>query len=338
MRLFSVLTCAAALSLMACSSAQETAQSAPRAIDKITQTQAPNAAMVVSANPHATEAGLEILRAGGSAVDAAVAVQAMLGLVEPQSSGLGGGAFMVVYDPKTAKVWNYNGRETAPADITPELFLGEDGQPLRYFDGIASGRSTGVPGAVVMLHMAHKDYGKLPWGETLNPAIKTAEAGFEVSPRMANIVGRMARFVLGRQEAARNYFFEADGKTPIGEGFVRDNPAYANSLRMIAKNPRALLEGPLAEEIIAAVREEPLAGTLSLADMAAYQPKKTEALCSSYRAHIVCGAQPPASGGVAVQSILGTLENFDMKSMGASPAGWHQKPSGLYSRAGRYPR
>lgn len=323
MRLFSVLTCAAALSLMACSSAQETAQSAPRAIDKITQTQAPNAAMVVSANPHATEAGLEILRAGGSAVDAAVAVQAMLGLVEPQSSGLGGGAFMVVYDPKTAKVWNYNGRETAPADITPELFLGEDGQPLRYFDGIASGRSTGVPGAVVMLHMAHKDYGKLPWGETLNPAIKTAEAGFEVSPRMANIVGRMARFVLGRQEAARNYFFEADGKTPIGEGFVRDNPAYANSLRMIAKNPRALLEGPLAEEIIAAVREEPLAGTLSLADMAAYQPKKTEALCSSYRAHIVCGAQPPASGGVAVQSILGTLENFDMKSMGASPAGWH---------------
>ena len=201
--------------------------------------------------------------------------------------------------------------------------MDDEGKPLRYFDGIASGRSTGVPGAVAMLHMAHEDYGKMTWGAQFDDAIALAENGFEVSPRMANIVGRMSKFVLGRQEAARDYFFEADGKTPIGVGFVRDNPAYAQSLKLIAENPRALLEGPLAEKIISAVREEPLAGTLSLSDMAAYQPKKSEALCSTYRSYIICGSQPPASGGIAVQSILGTLENFDMAAMGPSEQGWH---------------
>ncbi len=293
------------------------------AIERIAKTAAPQGAMVVAANPLASEAGAKVLRDGGSAVDAAIAVQAVLGLVEPQSSGLGGGAFMVVYDPKTGNVWHYDGRETAPAAISPELFLDDNGQPLRYFDGIASGRSTGVPGAIVMLHKAHEDYGQQPWGAQFDEAIALAETGFTVSPRMADIVGRMSKFVLGRQEAARNYFFEADGKTPIGVGFVRDNPAYAQSLKLIAKNPRALLEGPLAEQIIAAVQEEPLPGTLSLADMAAYQPIKSEALCSSYRGHIICGAQPPASGGIAVQSILGTLENFDMTAMGPSEEGWH---------------
>ena len=303
-------------------SAQDVLKDRP-AIARITKTAAPNGAMVVAANPLASEAGAQVLRDGGSAVDAAIAVQAVLGLVEPQSSGLGGGAFMVVYDPKTAKVWHYDGRETAPADISAELFLDEDGQPLRYFDGIASGRSTGVPGAIVMLHKAHEDYGQQPWGLQFSEAISLAEKGFVVSPRMADIVARMSKFVLGRQQAARDYFFEADGKTPIGVGFVRDNPAYAQSLRLIAKNPRALLEGPLAEQIIAAVQEDPLPGTLSLTDMANYQPRKTEALCSTYRAHIICGAQPPASGGIAVQSILGTLENFDMASMGPSETGWH---------------
>jgi len=312
-----------ALMLSACSSQVSVLDVDRPAIARITPTPAPQTGMVVAANPLASDAGAKVLREGGSAVDAAIAVQAVLGLVEPQSSGLGGGAFMVVYDPKTGKVWNYNGRETAPVDISPELFLDDDGKPLRYFDGIASGRSTGVPGAVVMLHMAHEDYGKMAWGEQFGDAIALAENGFTVSPRMANIVGRMSKFVLGRQEAARDYFFEPDGKTPIGVGFVRDNPAYAQSLKLIAENPRALLEGPLAEKIISAVREEPLPGTLSLSDMAAYQPKKSEALCSTYRAHIICGAQPPASGGIAVQSILGTLENFDMTAMGPSESGWH---------------
>ena len=332
MRFLSICVAGLTLALMGCApggdgggdnTSSQARVSGITAIDRVSVTPAPRQAMVVSANPHATEAGLKILRAGGSAVDAAIAVQAMLGLVEPQSSGLGGGAFMVVYDPKTGKVWNYNGRETAPDDVSPELFLDDAGAPLRYFDGIASGRSTGVPGAIVMLNLAHEDYGNLSWESVFAPAIDLAETGFKVSPRMANSVARMSQFVLGRQAAARAYFFEADGKTPIGEGFLRDNPEYAESLRLIAQNPRALLEGPLAEKIIAAVKEEPLPGTLSLADMAKYQPKKREALCSDYRDHIVCGPQPPASGGVAVQSILGTLEGFDMAAMGPSAQGWH---------------
>lgn len=328
MRVSHIVFCAAALVLTACAPSADKAaenkagelradgQQGSRSMEGISPTPPPSGGMVAAANPLASEAGARVLREGGSAVDAAIAVQAVLGLVEPQSSGLGGGAFMLVYDAKRGQVWNYNGRETAPADITPELFLGEDGEPLRYFDGIASGRSTGVPGAVVMLSRAHEDYGKLEWGAQFDEAIALAENGFEVSPRMASMVARMSKFVLGRQEAARKYFFQADGKTPIGEGYLRDNPEYAESLRLIAENPRALLEGPLAEKIIAAVQEEPLPGTLSLADMAAYQPKKTEALCSPYRGHMICGAPPPASGGIAVQSILGVLETFDMAAMG----------------------
>ncbi|MGB0908470.1 MAG: gamma-glutamyltransferase [Maricaulaceae bacterium] len=306
-----------AITLAACST------STPMPAKTIAKTPALSPGMVAAANPHAVEAGVKILRDGGSAVDAAIAVQTVLGLVEPQSSGLGGGAFMVVYDPKTAKVWTYNGREAAPADITPELFLDDEDQPLRYFDGIASGRSTGVPGVVVMLHKAHEDYGKLSWGPQMESAIKLADEGFVVSPRMADIVNRMSKYVLGRQTAAREYFFLEDGVTPIGEGFVRDNPAYADTLRAIQNNPRALLEGPIAASIIDAVREEPFPGTLSREDMANYQPKKREALCSPYREYTICGAQPPSSGGIAVNSILGTLSNFDMAAMGPSLEGWN---------------
>ena len=289
----------------------------------VTKTTSKSEGMVAAANPLAVESGLEILRQGGSAVDAAIAIQATLGLVEPQSSGLGGGAFMVVYDPKTAKVWNYNGRETAPANITPELFLDpETKDPLRYFEGIASGRSTGVPGAVVMLHKAHEDYGTLEWGPQMEPAIKLAEEGFAVSPRMAGLVKRMGGFVLGNDPNARAYFFQEDGTT-IPEGFIRDNQPYAETLRAIQNNPRALLEGPIAEAIIEGTRLDPLPGTLTLDDMAAYQPQKTEALCGLYREHTICGAQPPASGPIAVMSILGMLENFDMKNLGQTVQGWH---------------
>jgi len=291
----------------------------------IVKTVSKSEGMVAAANPFAAKAGIEVLKSGGSAVDAAIAVQAVLGLVEPQSSGLGGGAFMLVYDPKTAKVWNYNGRETAPSGADVSMFLDpETNEPVRYFDGIASGRSTGVPGAIVMLHMAHQDYGKLSWGKQLDGAIKLAEDGFAVSPRMAGITARMGRFVLGRDTDAKAYFYLEDGKTTIPEGFIRDNPAYADTLRAIAGNPRALLEGPIAEAIIAKTREEPLPGTLSLADMAAYKPQKTQALCSTYREHIICGAQPPSSGGVAVQAILRILENFDMTALGQSAQGWHK--------------
>ena len=324
MKLFSALLLGTVLTLSACSKTVAPADTVVAPEFAVGKTQSKSAGMVAAANPLATQAGVDILKAGGSAVDAAIAVQAMLGLVEPQSSGLGGGAFMVVYDPKTAKVWAYNGRETAPAAVTPDMFLDpETDKPMRRFAGIASGISTGVPGAVVMLHKAHEDYGKLDWGPQMEPAIKVAEDGFAVSPRMAGITARMGRFVLKDNKEAREYFYLEDGKTTIPEGFIRDNQPYANTLRAIQKNPRALLEGPIAEDIIRVVQEEPLPGSLTLADMAAYQPQKTEALCSTYRKHIVCGAQPPSSGPVAVQSILRTLENFDMSALGQSAEGWH---------------
>ena len=282
------------------------------------------AGMVAAANPYAAKAGAEILRAGGSAVDAAVAVQAVLGLVEPQSSGLGGGAFMVLHDPETGETWTYDGRETAPSSATSALFLDEAGNSLRYFDGIASGRSIGVPGAVAMLGRAHEDYGKLAWSDTLDSAVDLAESGFVVSPRMANLVARMGRFVLPRDDNARAYFFvDGDPSQPIPAGFTRDNPAYADTLRAIQDNPRTLLEGPIAQSIIDKTREAPLPGTLSLADMATYQPNKKPALCSTYRDYRLCSAPPPSSGGVGVQAILGLLEPFNMSAMGPSVEGWH---------------
>ena len=324
MKLFSALLLSSVLTLSACSKIDAPSEGIAAPEFTIAKTEAKSAGMVASANPLATQAGVDILKAGGSAVDAAIAVQAMLGLVEPQSSGLGGGAFMVVYDPKTAKVWAYNGRETAPASVTPEMFLDpETGEPLRRFAGIASGISTGVPGAVVMLHKAHEDYGQLEWGPQMEPAIETAEEGFAVSARMAGITERMGRFVLKNNKEAREYFYLADGTTTIPEGFIRNNQPYAETLRALQDNPRALLEGPIAEEIIRVIQEPPLPGTLTLEDMANYQPQKTEALCSTYRQHIICGAQPPSSGPVAVQSILRILENFDMGALGPSIGGWH---------------
>lgn len=278
--------------------------------------------MVAAANPLAVEAGVEALRAGGSAVDAAIAVQAVLGLVEPQSSGIAGGAFMVFYDAGTGKVTAYNGREKAPMGVDETLFLGDDGQPLRRFEGIISGRSTGVPGVMAMLNMAHKDHGKLPWADNFDAGIKLAEDGFAVSPRMAKLIEVAGGFALKAQPAARAYFFHVDG-SPLAVGEIRDNKPYAVSLRILAKNPRAVNEGPIAEAIVAATHEDPRPGVLTMADMEAYQPQKTEALCSPYRDYILCGAMPPSSGGVAVQSIMGQLANFDMKALGPTLEGWH---------------
>lgn len=278
--------------------------------------------MVVAANPHAVEAGIEALRNGGTVVDAAIAVQTVLSLVEPQSSGIGGGAFLVFYDGETGKVTAYNGRETAPAAATEKLFFNDDGERMRRFDGVISGRSTGVPGVMAMLDMAHKDHGKLAWADGFTAAIKLSEDGFEVSPRMAGLVARVGQWGLKNQPASLAYYFHEDG-SPIEAGFVRDNKPYAASLRAIAADPRAMYEGPIAEAIVAAVHEDPRPGTLTLEDMKAYKPQKMEALCSTYRAFILCGAQPPSSGGVAVQSIMGQLENFDMAALGPSLEGWH---------------
>ena len=312
-----------ALLLTACKGVTSTSTAVDPAAPNIATTPAPQTGMVAAANPLATEAGLKVLREGGSAVDAAIAVQATLGLVEPQSSGLGGGAFMVLYDPKTAKVWAYDGREEAPSGATATMFLNtETGKPRGYFQRVGSGQSTGTPGAVVMLHRAHQDYGKLEWGSQLDSSIQLAEDGFRVSPRLAGLITRFGGYILKNDPGTRDYFFMENGD-PLPEGFLRTNPDYADTLRAIAKNPRALLEGVIAKDIVAKTRETPFPGTLTLEDMATYQPRKAEALCTPYRGHTICGAQPPASGGVAVQSILGTLENFDMAALGNTAQGWH---------------
>jgi len=278
--------------------------------------------MVVAANPLAAKAGAEALRNGGSAVDAAIAVQTVLSLVEPQSSGVGGGAFLIYYEASTGKVSAYNGREMAPSGIDENLFMGEDGQPVRRVEGIISGKSTGVPGVMAMLDMAHDEHGKLPWADNFNYAIDLAENGFEVSPRMAMLVEMASKYALTEQPEARAYFFHEDG-SPIEAGFVRDNKPYAASLRLIAKDVNNLYTGALAEKVVAVVHQEPRPGVLSMEDMASYKPVKTEALCSPYREYILCGAQAPSSGGIAVQSIMGQLENFDMKALGPTLGGWH---------------
>ena len=318
-----MLSAAFALGLTACQSKTEVAPEISITAAQMAPAVNPHdKGMVVAANPLAVEAGVQALRNGGNAVDAAIAVQTVLSLVEPQSSGIGGGAFMIYYDASTGKVSAYNGRETAPAGIDENLFMGEDGQPVRRVEGIISGKSTGVPGVMAMLTMAHDEHGKLAWADNFDYAIDLAENGFEVSPRMAMLVEMASKYALDKQPEARAYFFHEDG-SPIEAGFIRDNKPYAASLRLIAQDVDNLYTGELAEKIVAAVHQEPRPGVLTMKDMALYKPIKTEALCSPYRDYILCGAQAPSSGGIAVQSIMGQLENFDMRALGPTLSGWH---------------
>lgn len=284
-------------------------------------------AMVAAANPMAVEAGLKVLRAGGTAADAAVAVQAVLGLVEPQSSGLGGGAFLVYYDARTKAVTAYNGRETAPAAATPTLFYGENGQPLNKGAAIVSGRSTGAPGAVAMLEMAQKAHGKLAWKDLFGEAERLADQGFPVPNRMA--AAASSRAPQAAQPDALKYFTKADG-TKIQAGDILRNPAYAATVRKIAKEgSKALLEGEIAEAIVAKVREGAMPGALSLADLKAYRPKASPALCRPYRVYVVCLPPAPA-GGPGVLEALGILENTDIARHPNTVEGWY-----LFSQASR---
>ena len=287
--------------------------------------------MVAAANPLAVEAGLEVLRAGGSAVDAAVAVQAVLGLVEPQSSGIGGGAFLVHYDAATGDVITFDGREVAPQGATPDMFLDASGRPLTFPVAVRSGRAVGVPGVIAMLGEAHREFGRLPWSRPWQPAIRLAERGFPVSPRLNELIGSaLSRDAL--LPAGRDYLTRAgtgagtrDGREPLPVGAILRNPAYADTLRRVAKGgARAFYEGPIAEAIVAGAAAAPLPGTLTLADLTAYRPQRLEPVCGGYRVYLVCGMRPPSSGGIAVLSALGTLENFDMAAMGpGTVAGWH---------------
>jgi gamma-glutamyltranspeptidase / glutathione hydrolase len=279
-------------------------------------------AMVAAANPLAVDAGVKVLRAGGSAVDAAVAVQSVLGLVEPQSSGLGGGSYMVFYDARTRKVTSYDGREIAPAGATPDMFIGPDGKPLSHMAGILTGRSTGVPGAVAMLALAQKQHGKKPWGSLFADAETLADDGFIVSPRLAGMIA--GRAPQAREPDVVAYFTKPDG-TKYVAGDRLKNPAYAAVLRRLAaEGPRALYFGKLPAEIAARVQAPPTPGTLSPADFAAYRPRVDSGLCRPYRVWIVCVPQNP-SGGSALLEGLGILEHTDIATRGPDdPQAWYE--------------
>ncbi len=307
------LAIALALGLLAAAAPAAPKTGAPRG-----ETRPP--AMIAAANPAAVEAGLTVLRAGGSAVDAAVAVQAALGLVEPQSSGLGGGAFMVYYDAATRRVTAYDGREVAPAGATPDMFRRPDGSTMGKGEAMLSGRSAGVPGAIAMLALAHKDHGKKPWSSLFGGVEALAEGGFTVGPRLADdIVGHEPQ---AKAPDVIAYFTKPDG-TKVKAGDTLRNPAYAATLRRLAaEGPAALLAGPIAADIVRRLGEGPTPGTMTLADLAAYRPHEGPALCRPYRVWRVCAPGPP-SGGLATLEGLGLLARTDIASHGpADPQGW----------------
>ena len=281
------------------------------------------AGMVSAASPDAVEAGLRVLRAGGDAVDAAIAVQAALSLVEPQSSGIAGGAFMLRFDAQTGDITVYDGRERAPADATPELFIDENGEVLGFVPAWRSGLSTGAPGAISMLALAHEDHGALPWADNFTYSIELARNGFEVQPRLNMSATRMAEFTdIEEVGAAASYLFDENAEAwPVGH--ILTNEPYAQTLEAIAEDYRNFYTGEIAEAIVAAVAEEPRPGTLSMEDLANYEAQRRDPICAPYRGLSVCSAPPPSSGGVAINAILGILENFDMSQYGPdSIDGW----------------
>jgi gamma-glutamyltranspeptidase/glutathione hydrolase len=277
--------------------------------------------LVVSANPHASEAGRTILRAGGSAVDAAIAVQLVLTLVEPQSSGIGGGAFMLVYDAPArgaGVVTAYEGRETAPAAATPDMFLGANGRADSFANVGIGGLSVGVPGALRMLEVAHREHGRLPWAKLFEPAIALAENGFEVSPRLNSLLSGFRR--LARGEKFRRYFYDEAGEArPVG--YLLKNPDYAAALKLIAAGGADVLHtGVLAAEVVEEVRNNSVrAGRMTREDLAAYEPHVSAPLCSPYRAWRVCGPQLPSSGGITTQQVLGILGELELPQIAVDP-------------------
>jgi gamma-glutamyltranspeptidase/glutathione hydrolase len=284
--------------------------------------------MAAAANPLAASAGRDILRAGGSATDAAIAIQLVLNLVEPQSSGIGGGAFFVHWDEAGRKVTTLDGREIAPAAAKPDRFM-KDGKPMPFREAVVGGRSVGVPGTLKLLEEAHRRWGKLPWADLIAPALKLAEEGFAISPRLNGLLA--GEKDLPKNVLAAAYFYEADGK-PKAVGTVLKNPAFAATLRTVAaQGSEAFYKGPVAEDIVATVTGHPAnPGDMTLADLAAYKIEEREPVCGAYRIWRLCGMGPPSSGAVALQQMLGMLEGQDLRRMGpgAEAAHW-------FSEAGR---
>lgn len=282
--------------------------------------------MVSAANPYAVAAGVEILRDGGSAVDAAIAVQLVLNLVEPQSSGIGGGAFIVHFDANADRVSTYDGRETAPAAARPDRFM-RDGRPMGFRAAVNSGLSVGVPGTVAVMGLAHERHGRLSWKRLFEPAIRLSSEGFAVSPRLNLLLNWYGaeRFA----PEARAYFFDGSS-VPRPVGFVLKNPEFAATLRTIAENGAAAFyqDGPIARSIVAALQSAPNAkGDMTLADIAGYRAIEREPVCVPYRNRKVCGMGPPSSGGITVAQALKLLEGFDLAVHG--PAG-RMTPLGLH--------
>src|SRR5712691_10733690 len=270
--------------------------------------------MVVAAHPLAARAGYDAIRRGGSAVDAAIATQLVLNLVEPQSSGIGGGGFLLHYAAREAKLESYDGRETAPASAKPGRFLGADGRPLDWPDAVVSGKSVGVPGLLRLFELAHRRHGKLPWATLFEPAIRLAQEGFPISPRLHALVA--ADRFLPLDDKARRYFYLSDGKAKPA-GTLLANPEFAAVLeRVAAGGADAFYRGEIARDIAAAARSHKRsAGDLAEADLAAYSAKQREPLCGAYRSFRVCGMPPPSSGGFAVLQILAILERFDLQKV-----------------------
>ena len=267
--------------------------------------------LVVAANPLAAKAGAAIIREGGSAVDAAVAVQMVLTLVEPQSSGIGGGAFLLGYDRAAGELYGFDGRETAPAATRPELFLNAAGQPLAFYDAVIGGRSVAVPGALRLWQAAHRKAGKLPWARLFQPAIELAEQGFEISPRLAALIA-LDREHLARDATARAYFLNPDG-SPRAAGTRLKNPALAETLKKLAASPDDFYSGTIAKDIVAKVAgfaANP--GAMTEADLKAYGVLAREPACAPYRSFLVCGLPPPA-GGATVGEMLGLLGHFELE-------------------------
>ncbi|WP_414675007.1 gamma-glutamyltransferase [Massilia sp. CFBP9012] len=268
--------------------------------------------MVAAANPLAVDAGYQILRRGGSAIDAAIATQLVLTLVEPQSSGIGGGAFMVHYDGKDTQA--FDGRETAPSRADEHLFERPDGTPLSRTEGVVGGRSVGAPGVLRMLELAHRQHGKLPWKALFEPAIRLSEQGFAVSPRMHKMLAGETH--LRKDPVAVAYFYDKNGQAwPVGH--VLKNPALARTLREIADGGADVFyTGRIARDIAEKVARHPTnPGLLTARDIADYRPKVRTPVCSDYRQYTVCGMPPPSSGGIAVAQMLGMFETFDMKAL-----------------------
>jgi gamma-glutamyltranspeptidase/glutathione hydrolase len=267
-----------------------------------------DSSLVVSAHPLATRAGMAMLDDNGSALDAAIAVQAMLTLVEPQSSGIGGGAFLLYWDAKQQQLFAYDGRETAPAAVTPDLFLNEDGSPMPWQQALVGGRSVGTPGVLRMLELAHQRHGRLPWQAPFQPAIHQAREGFNVTPRLHRLIADGINPGLKHYPEARSYFFTADGQ-PLPVGTLVHNPELADSLQLIAEQgANVFYRGPLAEKIVAAVQtagDNP--GRLQAEDLANYQPRERTPVCRPYREYRICGFPPPTSGGVTLLQILGLM-------------------------------